>query len=219
MSQVSKSGGGGGSPPAPEAVRRAYAKLAQGGTISESERRALKRFEVEKEEALRWRYYACVPQKHYRRMSGRQAKVLREQAIRYGIPCDGASVDLSQLIKAFHDFLARNAHLLHRDPPAASKRGDALEAYRRERTKLARLTRMEREAQLISREEVREGLSRIAALLRRAGEALQRQFGPAAGALLAEALDEAERDIELRFGRDEHRMESSDASGNPPDEA
>ncbi|OHB79568.1 MAG: hypothetical protein A2W31_18105 [Planctomycetes bacterium RBG_16_64_10] len=45
-----------------------------------------------------------------------------------------------------------------------------------------------------------EGPGRIAAVLRVAGESLQRQYGAAAGQLLYEALDDAEREIERAFG-------------------
>jgi hypothetical protein len=76
----------------------------------------------------------------------------------------------------------------------------ALEAYRDERAKMARYDRLEREGQLVPREEVRAGLSRIVAILRDVGQALERQFGPAAAEMLNEALDDAEREISSQFG-------------------
>ena len=53
---------------------------------------------------------------------------------------------------------------------------------------------------LVSRDEIREGLGRIAAIIREAGEALQRQFGPAALEPHNEALDDAELQIVRLFG-------------------
>ncbi len=67
-------------------VARAYRKVMEKAELTKEERRALKRHEREKEERLRWQYYEAIPQKHWRTMSGRQAKVINEQADRYGIP-------------------------------------------------------------------------------------------------------------------------------------
>ena len=57
-----------------------YRKVLAGQELTVREQTALKRFEKEKEERLRWQYYASIPQKHWRDMSGRQAKVINEQA-------------------------------------------------------------------------------------------------------------------------------------------
>ena len=50
---------------------------------------------------------------------------------------------------------------------------------------LAKLERQEREGALIPRDDSREGLGRIAARLRAAGELLERQFGAEAGRTVA----------------------------------
>ena len=84
-------------------------KSAAGETPSAQELAALKRIEKAQEEADRWRYYHSIPQKHWATMSGRQPKILAEQAGRYGLPFGGALIDLQALAKAFHDFLAANA--------------------------------------------------------------------------------------------------------------
>ena len=71
----------------------------------------------------------------------------------------------------------------------------ALERYREERAALARLDRLERERVLVNRQAIREGMGRISAVLRTAGDTLQRQFGPEALEILNEALAEAEREL------------------------
>jgi hypothetical protein len=65
---------------------------------------------------------------------------------------------------------------------------------------MARLDRLQREGQLLPRDEVREALGRLAAILRSAGDLLQRQFGPAALGVLSEALDDAQREVDRCFG-------------------
>ena len=97
----------------------AYSKLTRGEKLSRTERSAVKRFEKQREEVLRWKYYRSIPKKHWRQMSGRQVKVINEQAQRYGLPMSGANVSLLDVIRALHDFLAENAKRL-------AKTGDPL---------------------------------------------------------------------------------------------
>jgi hypothetical protein len=204
--------------PSPDAAARvdsdlvasAYRKLVNKQDLTKQERSALKRHEKEKEERLRWQYYGSIPQKHWRQMSGRQTKVINEQADRYGIPFGGPTVNLSSVVRAFHDFLADNAVKLARDedPLMQGAGSPALERYREERAAIARLDRLEREGKLLPRDEVREAMGRVASVLRSAGDALQRQFGPSAVEILYEALDDANREIDRSFGTDENVADS-----------
>ena len=176
---------------------RAYKKVMAGEKLSRSEQASLRKFEKEKEETLRWQYYKSIPQKHWREMSGRQAKVLYEQAERHGIPFGERTISLPDVVRALHDFFKRNAvKLAAEEDLLTGETSPALERYREERAALARLDRLEREHVLVNRQEIREGLSRIASVLRTAGDTLQRQFGPGALEILNEALAEAERDME-----------------------
>ncbi len=153
-------------------------------------------------EAAAWATYKSIPQKHWIAMSGRAAKVLREQAVRYGLPFGGATISLPDLAKSLHDFLARNAAKIARDtdPMLAGPESPALERYREDRALLARLDRKEREQSLIPRDQARIALGRIASIIRNCGETLQRQFGPAALEILNEAIDDAQQETDRAFG-------------------
>jgi len=188
-------------------VARAYQKVLAHQELSRAEREALKRHERQKEEELRWRFYRSIPQKHWRAMSGRQTKVLQEQAARYGLPFGGSTVNLPDVVKALHDFLAANAAKLARedDPLLQGGSSPALERYREERATIARLDRLERERKLLPRDEVKESLGRLAAILRGAGDTLQRHFGAAAAEVLHDALEDAEREIARSFDKDQTR--------------
>ena len=184
-------------------VARAYRKVMDRKELTKQERGILKRHERQKEERLRWQYYRSIPQKHWRDMSGRQTKVINEQALRYGIPFGGRTVDLPAVVMALHDFLAENAQRLSRDPDEmlVGAGSPALERYREERAELARLDRQERQQQLLPRDVVNASLSQIATVRRGAGETLQREFGAAAAEILYEALYDAERQIRRTFGK------------------
>ena len=192
----------------------AYRKVFAGQELTLREQTALKRFEKEKDERLRWQHYASIPQRHWREMSGRQSKVINEQAVRYGIPFGGATISLPAVVRTLHDFLADNAQKLARDDDELMQGNGspALERYREERAAIARLDRLERERQLVPRSEVRESLSRIAAILRGAGDALQRQFGQSAADILLEALDDAGREIDRSF-----QVPEEDVDQSPPE--
>jgi len=189
----------------------AYKKVLEGKQLTSREQALLKRVEKEKEERLRWQYYGSIPQKHWRAMSGRQTKVLNEQAERYGIPFGGAQINLPAVVRALHDFLADNSVKLSRDDDQLMEGAGspALERYREERAALARLDRLEREGSLVPRDEVRQALGRVAAMLRSTGDTLQRQFGPAALEVFLEALDDVEREIQRSF------TEATDALNDP----
>ena len=173
-------------------IAGAMRKVANRQDLTREERAALKRYEKQKEERLRWEYYGSIPQKHWRQMSGRQTKVINEQADRYGLPFGGPVVNLPKLARALHDFLAENAIKLAKedDPLLQGGMGSspALEDYRKERAALARLDRLEREKELLPRDAAREALGRVAGIIRGAGDSLQRQFGVAAVEILYEAL-------------------------------
>jgi len=177
-----------------ELVRRAVAKKQEGWQPSREEAAALRRFERETEERKRWEYYRTIPQKHWREMSGRQTKVIAEQASRYGLPFDGPFVCLPDLARALHDFLAANARRLAADPDdpfADDSDSPALERWRAAKADLADLDLAERRRQLVPREQIHTLLGQIANLLRSAGDDLQRHHGPDAHAILDEALDDA----------------------------
>jgi len=153
----------------------------------------LARVERVREEELRWQYYRSIPQKHWREMSGRQAKVLREQATRYGLPFGERTIDLPAVVRALHDFLAANARKLAADEPDDPP---ALEKKREEDWRMARLKRHILEGAHLPRSDVHDALGRVAARIRRCGESLQRQFGPLALKVLDDCLSDAQLEID-----------------------
>lgn len=163
----------------------------------------MRRYLTDREERERWKYYRTVPKKHYRQLSGRQDKVLNEQATAYGIPVGGPTIDLEAVLRWFHDYLSRTR--IRGDSEAdAIVQGASQElkdAYlreqireKRERAKLARLERQQQEGSLLARDDVHRAHARIASLLRDCGSRLLREFGPVAQQMLDEAIDGAVRE-------------------------
>ena len=197
----------------------AYLKKNRAGEKpSAQEAAAYRRYQKQIEDADRWRYYATIPKKHWATLSGRQHKVLDEQAGRYGIPILGSLIDLAAVARWLHDFLARNAQKLKPDDDGLLQ-GDSdwAEKYRKERALLVRLERREREGTLVDREKSHQCWTRVAGVLRRCGEVLQRQYGPAALRLLNQALEDAAREVDSLFtdGTPPQPDSADDRRGSP----
>ena len=195
-----------------ELAARAIQKRAENRLPNAAELAALRRWEKAQEEERRWQVYESIPKKHWQQMSGRQPKVLNEQATRYGIPFGGRTIDLPSVVRALHDFLADNARKLASDDGSAN--GRETPDQRRHRAASADLLELqvaERRGQLLPRDRAHEMLAQIAIILRAAGESLRRQFGREAHAVLTEALDDAEREIKRCFGNGQAEKTTTEA--------
>lgn len=173
----------------------ALAKRSRGEKPTQLEQRALHRVERIREEQARWEHYAAIPHRHWREMSGRQSKVINDQAARFDIPFAGRTVNLPAVVRALHDFFATHQRALLEAMEGAAARGDALERMRHEKYLSARIDRMVRERSLVPRAEVVGFLGRAAETLKQASERLAQQHGPTAQAILTAALEQLEREV------------------------
>lgn len=90
---------------------------------------------------------------------------------------------------------SKNAAKDEPDPLLTGVASPALEKYRDARTELAILELRERQGEVIPREEVHQSLSRIAAIIRGAGDVLEKRFGPEAANVLRDAIREMQREF------------------------
>lgn len=144
-----------------------------------------------------------IPQKLIRAWSGKQTKQLTEQAQRYQIAVDGPSIDLSELLQTLFAHFTRIQSYYSRwltgksngDTLLDGENSPALERYREEKFRLARLDRQERERELLPREQIHEQLTRLANILHTAGEAIGREYGARAQEILNDAIADWEREL------------------------
>ena len=188
-------------------VASARDKYASGDRPTARELAALRRFEKQESDLWQRAYLHRLPKRLYLEIVGRQANQLNDQCRRFGMPLSGPEVNLMRFLPWVHDYFRDHRRQLEPKPEngdgtlfEGADGSPALERYREERAKLAALDRLEREGQLLPRDAIHEVLTRMAAVLRSAGESLKRQFGDEAHALLDEALDDVEQDIETFFG-------------------
>ena len=114
-----------------EQADAAVARHKTGYKLTAREMRAIRIEEARREERSRWEHYETIPKKHYREMSGRQAKIIDAQARLYGMPTLGRVVSLPAILRWLHDFLAEKAHVLKgSDDVDMQGDGEAAERYR-----------------------------------------------------------------------------------------
>ena len=148
--------------------------------LTREEKATARKAEKEQEEKQRWLYYASIPAKHWRTMSGRQAKVINEQAIRYGIPFDGAAINLAKVVRGIHNFLADNAHILSRKEADVERLAEDEAIEREDRRLRLRQRKMDFDkarGKLIDSEVATAEVARLAHGLRQFGETLAKEEG------------------------------------------
>jgi hypothetical protein len=186
----------------------ALEKQRRGEQPTRDETAALRRYEKQIEDQRRDEHYRTIPKKLWRLWSGRQAKIILEQADRYGFEMlRGATIDLPAFVKRFHDWLAENARKLSAadsvDPTLAGVASPALEKKRQLECQRVELLLNREQGLWIERRLIHEGHNRMGAILRTAGEALLRQFGPAAQKIINDALQNCERETDRLLAADD----------------
>ncbi len=188
-------------------------KRQAGGTPTAREQAAIRKLERQREEEQRWQYYRTVPKKHWNAMSGRANQVLKKQVETHGIPLEGATIDLTKVVRWLHDFLAANRIKLMRDEDEDAAlmagEGPAIERWRLAKAQIAEIELEEKRKRLLPLDEIHRGLARSASIMRRAGERLERLFGPDARKLFDEAIDNAIRVAESGLGEADGGGEAS----------
>ncbi len=105
-------------------AKSAQQKRQMGQVPTTDEMKALKRVMRDREEKLRWEYYATVPAIHYRRLAGGvRADQLTTWAAKYGIKFDGKLVDLLDVLPKLHKALMKKGEAIGQ--PVAGSDQDA----------------------------------------------------------------------------------------------
>lgn len=163
-------------------------KIYSGKSPNTEESKALRRIEKAEAEELRTKHYQSVPKAIWRTLSGRQAKILNEQAAMYNLPIGGRTINLEEFIPAFHDFLARHKKALSAD----RHKTDASERLKIAQAEKTEIEVAKRRGELRPAEDVQRVFDLIAEYLRKASKDLRSQCGERAYDILAGAVHEAE---------------------------
>ena len=185
-------------------IRSAQERQAAGQQLSKVDANLLRRLKDLSEELMFLEKSRRIPQRIYRLLSGRHAKVLLEQATRHGLPFTGASLDLVAIIRGFHDLLSRHRHRLAAvdtdEILMRSGESPTLERWRLAKAKLAEIELEKKLKTIVLLDSVRDSLITMAHVLRGVGEKLQRHFGQAAADLLNEGFEDLDRTYQVKYG-------------------
>lgn len=155
-------------------------------------------------DAQRWRVLTKLKWAEYEKLSGRKRHDLRPQSTTWNIPFGKSPINLQEVIRGFHDLLSRNRSLKAKMGPGKGGDEDLTDEDRRWRAARAEVweIRAARDAaRVVDREELHKWLAQAGQVLREASETLQRQFGEEAALVLAEAVEEFERELEAFYAR------------------
>ena len=184
-----------------DAVAALEAKLrqAKGQVLSRSEESLVKKYDELIAADIRQDFLISLPKGVYCKLSGRHQKVVDEQAVRYGLPIDGARIDLYQTLKRFHDLIAEWG------PTMRELQGEEgslrIEKLRREvellenRSKSIVLDIKNKQDEFIDRNTLRVRMEWLANKLRTVSERLGKRFGPDAQLLLNHSLEQIEDEL------------------------
>ena len=178
-------------------VMMALDKIRRGETPTRDEKQALDRYEKHRDEETRQKHFTSITIGEWVQWSGRQHKVLQDQAARYGIPL-AATFDLKEIARWLHDFLAANARLLNRESDPTLT--DPLDRYRDVKAQREEIKLQVDRGKYVDRSQVLVGQAEFAGYIREAGEKLRKNFGPDAYAILKRALNDAIAALEKRLG-------------------
>lgn len=138
-----------------------------------------------------------VPKVCYEKLSGRQTKVLHDQAERYQFPLRGSVIDLFAVLKRFHDFIADNKYkFVDDDPDVAGPSSPALEELRRVKVEQERIKLASMESRFVDRALVREFLGQLATHIRQTSDRAESLFGRDGRELINQMLDAVDGTID-----------------------
>ena len=177
-----------------DAARMALERAAAGEKLTIAELRAIRVVENRRDSRDRWIHYETIPKKDYREMSGRQAKIINEQANRYGIPIAGRTISLPALLRWLHDFLAEKQHILRRDVDDVAMNADteAAERYRKAKAGQEEIKLAAMQGRYCDTEQILSGLGIYFGSLRESFHSLQKRVDRAACREIQEAINGAE---------------------------
>lgn len=178
-----------------DTLRAALQKRGRGEKLSHREAALLDRHERSVDAERRRRIYATIPQRDWIELSGRQAKVLNEQELVYGVPVGRANIDLRSIARWIHEAIkdGRVQPVAKDELDLAGENSPGLERYRLAKAALAEIDLEVRRGRLLDREKLEAQWVAGAVALRNAGERLQRRFGDEAAELFNEGVQDFAR--------------------------
>jgi ABC-type phosphate transport system auxiliary subunit len=185
----------------PVADRKERAILAllaehRGESLSSGQKSDLAWYRKAEAEEIVETVLADLPKKLYCKLSGRQVKVINEQAERYGLPIGDATVDMFAAVAAFHDFLADNARTFGEDEDLRAEKIRKEIAVLERRAKILDGEIKQQKSLYIEKSDLHRRLTWLASKLQSLGERLGKLGGAECQNTVNEFLEELAEELE-----------------------
>lgn len=199
----------------------AISAIRQGRDPSRRELRELKKLGIKKDIEARLALIKSFPKRDYVRITGRQHSTLAAQAGRFGFNFDGKTIDLTILLRKFHDFLASERQKLRPVDPEnpdefSTFDSPELERWRRAKADIAEIERDRLVSSLVDMSIIMPHLAQFALRVRKVGESYERKYGRGAADMLNEALDDAGSIWKQSIARINDSLLDLDAAASSP---
>ncbi|NLS93194.1 MAG: hypothetical protein GXX96_13645 [Planctomycetaceae bacterium] len=171
-------------------------RMRRGEKPTRDQAAALRRVEKRRDDDLRAEHYGSVPRATWRAWSGHLAhKTLDDLADRFGMPVQGATIDVEAVVRWLYGFLREV------DVPGDDGEADtsSLELIRHWRAKREELKYLHEAEQTVSLADVERGFAVIAEIFRSAGEAVRSEYGDAAGKILMNCWQDVRDRLDVMF--------------------
>ena len=187
---------------------QARKKVEAGLSLSDAEKRALDALEQVEAHTVFLHQAESVPIGVYCEWSGRQHKVVKEQAERYGLPIGGKTVSIPAALHAFHDLIAKfHGKLVPSGIPATDddvlaeamwRSKDPLQAaFIKQRIRKEKRQNDVAEGLLIDAGQIAQDLTVIGRKIANAIEQFERRFGVEVGDAFRQLVDDIGREINM----------------------
>lgn len=181
------------------AALEAKLKQAKGESLTKAEELTVKRYDEFIALQNRDDMLLNLPKGIYCKLSGRQQKVVDEQARRYGLAIDGAKIDLYQVLRRFHDILAEWGPMIKElEGEEGSLRKEKLKReieLLKRKEEAAAIDIKNKHDEFVDRETLRVRMDWLASKLRMVSERLGKRFGADAQILFNHALKQIEEEL------------------------
>lgn len=178
--------------------RAILALLAEhrGEALTSGQRSDLAWYKKQQAETIVEEVLADLPKKTYCKLSGRQVKVINEQAERYGLPIGDATVDMYAAVAAFHDFLADHARVFGEDEDLRAEKLRKEIAVLERRAKILDGEIKQQKSQFIEKADLHRRMMWLATRMQSLGERMATIGGRECQQAVNDFLEEIAREIE-----------------------
>jgi hypothetical protein len=171
---------------------------ARGEYVTPEQAKHIQWIREERRQAIIDEILVAMPKGLYCQLAGVSQHKVDAHAGKFGLPLKGKTLDMYQVIKAFHDFIAANMKTLSASDDMRILNLEKIQQQvdeARRKAELSEIEIQERKNQIVPRAEVRAKLAWLTGKFRKLGDRLGKSHGPDAQLAVNEFLDDIAEEV------------------------